>query len=148
MQKEVEVVLVNYNGGLHICNCINSLLTQTYNNLDILFWGNYSENTFTEIAKKVYPQVYLVKGQYSNRFANVPVYTVSYDEKSGIQALNTIAEDRTSVPGSDKIRLILDNYSSHMSQETQEYLNTIPGRFEFVFAPAHGSWLYMVEGFF
>lgn len=51
-------------------------------------------------------------------------------------------------PKGDKIRLILDNHSAHTSRETQEYLNTIPGRFEFVFTPTHGSWLNMVEGFF
>ena len=44
-------------------------------------------------------------------------------------------------PKGDKIRL-------HTSRETQEYLNTVPGRFEFVFTPTHGSWLNMVEGFF
>lgn len=48
----------------------------------------------------------------------------------------------------DKIRLILDNHSAHTSRETQEYLNTVSGRFEFVFTPTHGSWLNMVEGFF
>lgn len=51
-------------------------------------------------------------------------------------------------PKGDKIRLILDNHSAHTSRETQEYLNTVPRRFEFVFTPTHGSWLNMVEGFF
>lgn len=51
-------------------------------------------------------------------------------------------------PNGDKIRLILDNHSAHTSRETQEYLNSIPGRFEFVFTPTHGSWLNMIEGFF
>ena len=51
-------------------------------------------------------------------------------------------------PKGDKIRLILDNHSAHTSRETQEYLNTVHGRFEFVFTPTHGSWLNMVEGFF
>lgn len=51
-------------------------------------------------------------------------------------------------PKGDKIRLILDNHSAHTSRETQEYLNSIPGRFEFVFTPTHGSWLNMIEGFF
>ena len=51
-------------------------------------------------------------------------------------------------PKSDTIRLILDNHSAHTSKETQEYLNTISGRFEFVFTPKHGSWLNMIEGFF
>ena len=51
-------------------------------------------------------------------------------------------------PNGDKIRLILDNHSAHTSGETQEYLNSIPGRFEFVFTPTPGSWLNMIEGFF
>lgn len=51
-------------------------------------------------------------------------------------------------PKGDKIRLILDNHSAHTSRETQEYLNGIPDRFEFVFTPTHGSWLNMAEGFF
>lgn len=51
-------------------------------------------------------------------------------------------------PENDKIRIILDNHSAHTSIETQEYLNTVPGRFEFVFTPTHGSWLNMIEGFF
>lgn len=136
----------------------------------------------------------------------VPVHTVSYDEKPGIQAIATTSVDRPPQPNTDKtstilrdyeyvrlgtvsllagidlltgeaiplvsdthkssdfvsflqklndrypkgekIRLILDNHSAHTSRETQEYLNTVPGRFEFVFTPTHGSWLNMIEGFF
>lgn len=51
-------------------------------------------------------------------------------------------------PKGDIIRIILDNHSAHTSKETQEYLNTVSGRFEFVFTPKHGSWLNMIEGFF
>ena len=53
-----------------------------------------------------------------------------------------------SYPKGDVIRLILDNHSSHVSAETQTYLNTVPGRFAFVLAPTHGSWLNLVESFF
>ena len=139
-------------------------------------------------------------------FEGTPVHTLSYDEKPGIQAIDSTAEDRPPISGTDKystvcrdyeyirlgtlsllaaidlltgealplvspthkssdfvrflkmlnekypegdkIRLILDNHSAHTSKETQEYLNTVPGRFEFVFTPTHGSWLNMVEGFF
>ena len=48
----------------------------------------------------------------------------------------------------DKIRLVLDNHSSHTSKETKEYLKTRKGRFEFVFTPTHGSWLNIIESFF
>ena len=48
----------------------------------------------------------------------------------------------------DKIRLVLDNLKVHTSEQTRKYLASVPGRFEFVFTPKHGSWLNMVEGFF
>ena len=55
--------------------------------------------------------------------------------------------DRT-YPKDMKIRLILDNHSSHTSKETNAFLRTVPNRFEFVFTPVHGSWLNLVETLF
>lgn len=139
-------------------------------------------------------------------FDGTPIHTLSYDEKPGIQAIESTTDDlppvantdKTSTvmrdyeyvrhgtlsllaaidllsgeaiplvspthkssdfvsflkkldakyPEGDKIRLILDNHSAHTSKETQKYLNTVTGRFEFVFTPTHGSWLNLVEGFF
>ena len=51
-------------------------------------------------------------------------------------------------PKGDKIRLVQDNLKVHTSEETRKYLAKVPGRFEFVFTPKHGSWLNLVEGFF
>ena len=51
-------------------------------------------------------------------------------------------------PEGEKIRIVLDNLKVHTSEATRKYLATVPGRFEFVFTPKHGSWLNMVEGFF
>ncbi len=134
------------------------------------------------------------------------VHTLSYDEKPGIQAISTTAEDKLPVPNTEKVstikrdheyrrlgtlsllaaidlltgeaiplvsnthkssdfvnflkildekyprgekvRILLDDHSAHTSRETQEYLNTVPGRFGFIFTPTHGSWLNMIEGFF
>ncbi|RME57217.1 IS630 family transposase [Candidatus Parcubacteria bacterium] len=47
-----------------------------------------------------------------------------------------------------KIKIILDNHSAHTSKETQQYLKTVPNRFEFIFTPTHGSWLNLIETFF
>ena len=47
-----------------------------------------------------------------------------------------------------KIRIVLDNHSAHISQETRSYLARVPNRFEFIFTPTHGSWLNLVESFF
>ena len=48
-------------------------------------------------------------------------------------------------PPSAKIRMILDNHSTHLSKETRVYLASLPNRFEFIFTPKHGSWLNLVE---
>lgn len=47
-----------------------------------------------------------------------------------------------------KIRIILDNHSSHISKETMKWLKNKPNRFEFIYTPKHGSWLNLVEIFF
>ncbi|AKT49578.1 integrase [Olsenella sp. oral taxon 807] len=51
-------------------------------------------------------------------------------------------------PKGDLIRIVLDDVSARTSAETRHYLTTVPGRFEFVSAPKHGSWLNLVEGLF
>jgi transposase len=52
-------------------------------------------------------------------------------------------------PAATAIKIILDNHSAHVSQETKAWLAARrEGRFQFVFTPKHGSWLNLVEGFF
>jgi hypothetical protein len=46
-----------------------------------------------------------------------------------------------------RIQIILDNHSAHIFKETRTYLETKPGRYEFVFIPKHGSWLNVIESF-
>ena len=75
----------------------------------------------------------------------IPLVSPTHKSSDFVRFLKMLDEK---YPAGDKIRLILDNHSAHTSQETQKYLNTVPGRFEFVFTPTHGSWLNMVEGFF
>lgn len=130
-----------------------------------------------------------------------PIYTVSVDEKPGVQAIGLTAPDLPPVPGKESaiardyeyvrhgtvsilagidlysghifadvedrhrsvefiellkkmdayyppeaiIRVVLDNHSSHTSKETMAYLNSRPGRFEYVHTPKHGSWLNLIE---
>jgi hypothetical protein len=51
-------------------------------------------------------------------------------------------------PAGCTIRIILDNHSAHISQETRTYLATRPNRFQYVLTPKHGSWLNIVETLF
>lgn len=51
-------------------------------------------------------------------------------------------------PETMKLKIILDNLKVHSSIATQNYLKTIPNRFEFIFTPKHASWLNIIEAFF
>jgi transposase len=51
-------------------------------------------------------------------------------------------------PTGQRIRIVLDNHSAHISKQTRAYLASVPNRFEFIFTPKHGSWLNLIESFF
>lgn len=87
MQKKVGVVLVNYNGKSYIHDCIDSLLAQSYNNLEILFWDNHSDDTSVEIIKKMYPQVHLVESRYNYGFAKANNLAIKQILKLGVEYL-------------------------------------------------------------
>ena len=75
----------------------------------------------------------------------IPYVNERHRSKEFIEFLEIIDKE---YPPDWKIRIILDNHSSHISKETRKYLLTKPGRFDFVFTPKHGSWLNMIEMFF
>lgn len=75
----------------------------------------------------------------------IPLVSETHNSGDYIRFLKILDEK---YPEGDKIRLVLDNLQVHKSKKVKEYLSTIPGRFEFVFTPKHGSWLNMIEGFF
>lgn len=75
----------------------------------------------------------------------VPLVSETHKSSDFVTFLKKLDEK---YPKGDIIRIILDNHFAHTSKETQEYLNTISGRFEFVFTPKHGSWLNIIEEFF
>lgn len=75
----------------------------------------------------------------------IPLVRDSHTSKDFIDFLKILD---SKYPQGDTIQVILDNHSVHTSKKVKEYLNSIPGRFVFVFTPKHGSWLNMIEGFF
>lgn len=70
------------------------------------------------------------------------------DRHRSVEFIELLKELDKQYPDDWKIRIVLDNHSSHISKETQAFLKSVPQRFEFVFTPKHGSWLNMIEMFF
>ncbi|MCR5406017.1 MAG: IS630 family transposase [Lachnospiraceae bacterium] len=75
----------------------------------------------------------------------IPLVSSTHNSEDYIEFLKKLD---AKYPQGDKIRLVLDNLKVHSSVAVQEYLATVPDRFEFVFTPKHASWLNLVEGFF
>lgn len=75
----------------------------------------------------------------------IPLVSATHNSDDYIQFLGLLD---ARYPKGDRIRFILDNLKVRKSAKVQAFLQTIPGRFEFVFTPKHASWLNLIEGFF
>jgi len=75
----------------------------------------------------------------------IPLVSETHNSDDYVEFLKILDQK---YPDGDKIRIVLDNLKVHTSEKTRKYLATVPGRFDFVFTPKHGSWLNMVESFF
>lgn len=76
------------------------------------------------------------------------IYAKAYDRHRSEEFIDFLKHHDAVFPKGVKIKVILDNHSSHTSKKTREYLSTVPNRFEFIFTPKHGSWLNIIEVFF
>ena len=72
MQKEpfVSVLIANYNNSSYIQQCINSLNSQTYKNLEIIFFDDNSSDNSLEIIKK-FSNVKIIENKIQTKFASL-----------------------------------------------------------------------------
>ena len=52
MDKKVSVIVNFHNGDKYLYDCIKSILNQSYNNLEIILWDNFSSDNSFKIIKK------------------------------------------------------------------------------------------------
>jgi transposase len=128
---------------------------------------SYDEKPGIQAIKNIAAQLQPVPGQYStigrdheykrlgtlSLLAGIDLHTglitpLVCDRHRSKEFIRFLKELDKQYPKTWKIRVILDNHSSHVSKETREYLKSMPDRFEFIFTPKHGSWLNMIEMFF
>lgn len=128
---------------------------------------SYDEKPGIQAIKNIAPQLQPVVGQYQtlkrdheykrlgtlSLLAGIDLHTgkvipLVRDRHRSREFIEFLTEIDKEYQEDWKIRVILDNHSSHVSKETKAWLLTKPGRFEFVFTPKHGSWLNMIEMFF
>ena len=69
VKGRVGIVLVNYNAEAFIVDCVNSLLDQTYKDIEIIIWDNNSQDDSVRIIKQNYPSIRLVENKQNDGFA-------------------------------------------------------------------------------
>ena len=72
MQKKplVSVLIANYNSSSYIQDCINSLNSQTYKNLEIIFFDDNSSDNSLDIIKK-FSNVKIIENKVQTKFGSL-----------------------------------------------------------------------------
>ena len=67
---KTSVVIANYNNGKYIDQCINSLKSQTYNDIEIIFFDDNSTDNSLEIIQK-YSDVKIIKNKNQTNYGSI-----------------------------------------------------------------------------
>ena len=72
MQKKplVSVLIANYNSSSYIQHCINSLNSQTYKNLEIIFFDDNSSDSSLDIIKQ-FSNVKIIENKVQTKFGSL-----------------------------------------------------------------------------
>ena len=59
----VSIIVLNYNAGELLLNCINSLKKSTYQNIEIIVVDNISSDNSQIKCKKIFPDIKLIQNR-------------------------------------------------------------------------------------
>ena len=119
--KKVGVILVNYNGEVYIRDCIDSLLAQTYKNLEILFWDNHSKDASVETVRKMYPKIHLIESPHNYGFAKANNLAVKRLLQMGVEYVLLLNVD--TVADSCLIEYLLEKADNRTLTTAQIYMD-------------------------
>jgi len=69
MTPLVSIIVVNWNAGEYLKNCIKSLIDQTYQNFEIILVDNASTDNSIQYVEKNFPTVQIIKNKENVGFA-------------------------------------------------------------------------------
>lgn len=114
---KVAVVLVNYNGEKYCKKCIDSIMNQTYPDIDIIFVDNASGDGSVSMVKKEFPHVKVMALKENMGFTggnNIGIKKAIERQAEYLLLLNTDTE------------LMDCNMVSRMAEEADENTAVIP----------------------
>ncbi len=151
---------------LHIYKEVN-IYRALKNDKELVAYLSYDEKPGIQAIRNIAPDLPPIPGKSSDwkrdreykRYGTVSllagidlltgrVYGKVFDRHRSKEFVEFLKSIDAIYPQNMKIKIIIDNHSSHISKETKSYLKTVPNRFEFIFTPTHASWLNIIEMFF
>lgn len=86
--KKVSVFIVTYNSSSLLSACLDSLLTQSYGNIDIIVVDNDSSDDTVDLLLKHYPQIQLIANTTNLGFGNANNLALKHAKGDYIALLN------------------------------------------------------------
>jgi len=88
MDKLVSIIVLNWNGFKYVFDCIESVLNQTYKNIEIILVDNQSTDSSIEELQKRYPRLHYVLNNSNVGFAEGMNIGLSKAKGTYVMALN------------------------------------------------------------
>lgn len=113
---KASILIANYNSANYIDECINSLNSQTYDNLEIIFFDDNSSDNSLEKIKK-YKKVKVIENKKRTLFGSlnqINAYINAFQKSSGDIIIFLDSDDYFK---NDKIERVINYFSSNIDKE-------------------------------
>lgn len=86
----LSLVIINYNNKAYLKRCIDSILAQSYKNIEIIFIDNQSKDGSYEYMKEEYPalDILLIKNEVNNGYAGAANQGIKLSKGEFVMILN------------------------------------------------------------
>lgn len=130
-EKELSIIIVNYNGENYLENCINSIYTHCRNiNFEIVITDNNSKDNSLSIIRNNYPEVILIESKENLGFAGGNNIAVKKSSGKNILLLNndTVLQQNILPALNELNKDSIGVVGIKMLDEKEEYLSSV-GKF-------------------
>lgn len=102
--KKVSIILVNYNGEKYNTECINSILSNEYKNIEIIVVDNCSTDNSLELLKRIFKdKITIIESKYNGGFSYANNLGIEYSINNNTDYIMLLNNDTVIKPNAIKI---------------------------------------------